>query len=314
MTAKNLIAFVAKLDKSIIFHPDFDNAITGIEHCLQKSISFREPVGCMLTGLGGYGKTTICRVIMSKMPREEKIIDNHEKLVIPAFYCAVPSPATVKSVAIALLIQLNDPNPFVGTTAQLTRRVCHLLKQCMTRLVFLDEFHHLYDVLRNSTRVNTAVCNWIKAIVNETQIMFCLVGNTDFPHYLVQDSQLSRRFPKEFRMQPLQPSTQEGVGSIKPFIDSITLRCREILNIDFTCDFSADHTSNQIYIATSGNPAFVMSLLKEAIYITLQHGGTVVTVNDFAMAWESGICSLAGRTKSNPFKMSPGVLASHLRG
>lgn len=314
MNTDNSITSIAKLDKIVICHPDFDRAIEGIEHCLQKSSDFREPVGCMLTGQGGYGKTTICRVVMSKMPSETKIVDNHEKIVIPAFYCSVPSPATVKSVAIALLIQLKDPNPFVGTTAQLTKRVCHLLKKCETRLVFLDEFHHLYDNLRNSTRVNTAVCNWIKSIVNDTAIMFCLVGNIDFPSHLVHDSQLSRRFPKEFRMHPLQPSTQEYSGSIKPFVEGIILRCEKILGIDFTSDFSEDHTCNQIYAATSGNPAFVMSLLKEAIYITTQSGGSIVTVDDFGLAWEDGICSLASQTKTNPFKMSPGVLASHLRG
>lgn len=314
MNAHNPITSIAKLDNIVICHSDFGNAIDGIEHCLQKSSVYREPVGCMLTGLGGYGKTTVCRVVMSRMPSTVKVVDDCEKIIIPAFYCAIPSPATVKSVAIALLIQLKDPNPYVGTTAQLTKRVCHLLKQCQTRLVFLDEFHHLYDVLRNSTRVNTAVCNWIKSIVNDTGIMFCLVGNTDFPHYLVQDSQLSRRFPKEFRMHSLRPSTQEDSGLIKPFMKEIIFRCNKIMSIEFSCDFSEDHTCNQIYAATAGNPAFVMSLLKEAIYITSQSGGSVVTVNDFALAWEEGICSLASRTKTNPFNMSPGVLASHLRG
>lgn len=314
MNIINPIEAIAKLDKIIICHPDFNTAVRGIENCLEKSIAFREPVGCMLTGLGGNGKTTICKVVMSKIPAETKIINNCEKIIIPAFYCAIPSPATVKSVATAILIQLKDPNPFSGTTAQLTKRVCLLLKQCETRLIFLDEFHHLYDVLRNSTKVNTAVCNWIKSIVNETQIMFCLVGNTQFPLYLVQDSQLSRRFPKEFRMRPLQPSTQGDSGSIKPFLNEIISRSKKVIDIDFVTDFSEEHTCNQIYAATSGNPAFVMSLLKEAIYITLLNGCRVVTVDDFSMAWEDGICSQSSLTKTNPFKMTAGILASNLRG
>lgn len=308
------ITSIAKLDNIVICHPDFGKAIEGIEHCLKKSTAYREPVGCMLTGLGGCGKTTVCRVVMSKMPSEVKIVDNCEKSIIPAFYCAIPSPATVKSVAVALLTQLKDPNPFVGTSAQLTKRVCHLLKQCETKLIFLDEFHHLYDVLRNSTKVNSAVCNWIKSIVNETQIMLCLVGNTDFPHYLVQDSQLGRRFPKEFRMRPLQPDTQQVTGTIRPFIREIASRSKEILNVEFDNDFFESHSCNQIYAATSGNPAFVMLLLKEAIHITLQSGGRVVTVADFGLAWEEGLCSQASLTKANPFKMTPGTLASYLRG
>ena len=36
-----------------------------------------------------------------------------------------------------LLRELGDPNPASGNTTQITLRLCHLLRQCETKLVFL---------------------------------------------------------------------------------------------------------------------------------------------------------------------------------
>ena len=63
-----------------------------------------------------------------------------------------PSPATVKSVAGMMLKALNDPAPLSGTTAQMTERLCYLLKLCETELILMDEFHHLFDMQRYQGR------------------------------------------------------------------------------------------------------------------------------------------------------------------
>jgi hypothetical protein len=313
MNSLNHIETIAKLDKIIVRHSEFSKAVNGIVDCLNKSLAYQEPIGCLLTGNGGYGKTTVCRVIMSKMPLSTKREDAYEKTIIPAFYSSVPSPATVKSVAAALLTQLNDPSPLAGTTSHMTKRLCLLLKQCETKLVFLDEFHHLFAIQKTSTKINSDVCNWIKSLVNETRISFCLVGTPDFVSLLATDTQLSRRFPVHFKLQLLKLDTKKQIGHLKPFVAEITKQAIRIIGLQSLPNFNDEHTSHQLLAATTGNPAFVMSLIKESLLVCLNSGRNAVTTDDFATAWDSGITARVSLTKENPFRMNPGVLAANMR-
>ena len=68
MDDKNILESIAKIDKVVILHTSFNRAMQGIEECLIRSKAYSEPIGCLLSGDGGYGKTTLCKVIMQKMP------------------------------------------------------------------------------------------------------------------------------------------------------------------------------------------------------------------------------------------------------
>ncbi|MGK5027461.1 hypothetical protein [Janthinobacterium sp. RB2R34] len=78
--------------------------------------------------------------------------------------------------------------------------------------------------------------------------------------------------------------------------------------------FDQMHPMHQMYAATGGSPAFVMSLIKESILEALKAGASDVTLEDFATAWERGITAHASLCRANPFRMSPGTLATALRG
>ena len=194
---------VAKINRFIVRHSEFDYAFEGITQCMLKSQIYGEPIGSILHADGGHGKTLLCKAIIKQMPSSQRIVDGYEKSIIPAFYAQIPSPATVKSVGSMLLKELGDPNPLSGDTTQITLRLCHLLRQCETKLVFLDEFHHLFRFQKTVTKLNIVVCDWIKSIVNETQISFCLAGLSQFVPLLEMDSQLSRRFQYHFPLNAL---------------------------------------------------------------------------------------------------------------
>ena len=314
MDDKNILESIAKIDKVVIRHPSFDRAMQGIEECLIRSKAYSEPIGCLLSGDGGYGKTTLCKVIMQKMPIRTINDGLYEKTIIPAFYCSVPSPSTIKSIAAALLAQLNDPSPLAGTTAHMTKRLCHLLKECETKLIFLDEFHHLFNTQTSSKKINTDVCNWIKSLVNSTSICICLVGLLDFTSFLSIDTQLSRRFPLHFKLTPLTAGTKDEGGNLEPFLTELFNKTHHKLEIRFTIDPTNTHTTHQLYLATKGNPAFLMSLIKESMVVALRQNRAIITIDDFNSAWETGITAKSSITKENPFKMSPGILAKFLRG
>ncbi|MDP3670351.1 MAG: TniB family NTP-binding protein [Telluria sp.] len=313
MIQNDLFDRVALLDKVVVRHPALEAARLGIEECVAKTRAFREPVGSLLLAQGGMGKTTVCRMLLASMPPRVKHERRVEKTLVPAFYAAIPSPATVKSVAASLLTNLNDPSPLAGTTAHMTVRLCRLINACETKLIFLDEFHHLFDIKKTSTSVNLSVCNWLKSIVNATKVSFCLVGLPDFAPILANDSQLTRRFPIHFALRALRPGDNQHIGALIPFLASVRQQAMHRLELSAMPRLDGLFAANQMFAATGGIPAFVMALIKQSLLVALRQDRNSVTMEDIADAWDSGISAQASLTSSNPFRMHEGELAAFVR-
>jgi hypothetical protein len=313
MNARDALHLISKLDRLVVQHEDLSNAYYGINECILKTEFYKESVGSLLIAEGGMGKTTTCRAIMSQMKGTIKNTETYQVTTVPAFYAEIPSPASVKTVAASMLTQLNDPNPLIGNTAQLTTRLCNLLKKCETKLVFLDELHNLLDTNKTTTKINRNVCNWIKSIVNNTSVSFCLVGLPEFAPILSIDSQLSRRFPFNYKLNKLTPGTQENPGTLAKFLEEVFIQALQVIKLESMPNINNQHTINQVYAATSGNPSFIMSLIKESIYCSLTAGSSAVDIDHFASAWDTGVTAKSTITKNNPFRMSPGELAGYFR-
>lgn len=309
---QSIYEHVSQLNEIVITSDEFMQAFNGIQQCAERSIAYKEPIGSMLLAKGGLGKTTLCNTIVSQMPRSIKVEKDRKKTIIPAFYVEVPSPATVKSLAITMLHKLGDPSHHTGTTSYLTDRLGYLLQQCETKLVFLDEFHHLFERKATSTRLNITVGNWLKTLVNETGISFCLVGLPEFAELIQVDSQIARRFPFHYQLNPLTLGTQTSPGTLYPFLKEVSHRASEI-QISFSPDFDNFQLRVQIYTATKGYHAYVMSMIRESMAIALAKNRNTITINDFIQAWNLGITSFISKQITNPFEMSLSSLASTLK-
>ncbi|MEE9885520.1 TniB family NTP-binding protein [Acinetobacter baumannii] len=313
MNNKSIYERVAQLNQFVIRHPEFDHAFNSIQECMKKSTAYNEPIGSLLLADGGLGKTTICKAIVKQMPPSTRIDGAYEKTITPTFYAHIPSPASVKSVAGNLLQQLGDPNPLSGSAAQMTTRLCKLLEQCETKLVFLDEFHHLFRFQKTSTKLNIIICDWIKSLVNETKISFCLVGLPQFAPQLEMDSQLARRFQYHFHLHPLTLGSYDSKGIIFPFLAEIENQTKVRCNVSFEDKLDSPLLAQQIYAATNGNPSFIKSLLRDSILYALKDFREIITSDDFSKAWQQGTTAQVSLTKMDPFKMSLSVLASQIR-
>ena len=304
---------IRSINNIVITSTEFMAAFTGIQDCVQRSISFSEPVGSMLLAEGGLGKTTLCKAILSLMPRSEKTEKDHKKFIIPVCYVEVPSPATVKSLAIMMLKELGDltcENGY-GTTEYLTSRLIHLLAQCETKLIFLDEFHHLFERKPTSTRMNRTTGNWIKTLVNRTGISFCLVGLPEFVPLLQIDSQIARRFPFIYHLSPLTVDPSQG-SSMFAFLAEVS-RTLNKQNITFMPALDSQLVGMQIQLATKGYHSYIMSLIRESITHALNDGRQVVNSNDFSYAWKLGITLYISKQSKNPFEMNISQIISLMK-
>jgi len=309
----NYFEQISSINNIVVTSDEFMNAFKGIQDCVKRSIAYKEPIGSMLLAKGGLGKTTLCKALVSQMPKSTKIEEDHKKTIIPAFYVEVPSPATIKSLAITMLHELGDPTYNNGTTSYLTDRLSYLLRMCETKLVFLDEFHHLFERKQSYTRMNATIGNWLKTLVNQTGISFCLVGLPEFAELLQVDNQIARRFPFIYTLNPLYIESPQGHGTIYAFLSEIARKMAQ-QNITFSPPLDNPLMGMQIYTATLGYHSYTISLIRESIVNALNEGRLIINKSDFSTAWQLGITDYISKLNSDPFKMSLSQLAVKVRG
>lgn len=300
---------INRLDKVIITYPSMTTAYEGLLDCITMSDTSKEPTGALLIGSGGMGKTSICNMIVKRFSTYVVKDELSTTNVRPAFYSSVPSPSTIKSLAANLLESLGDPFPKKGSAHVLTGRLYKLLKQCQTKVILLDEFHHLLLEGSVNEKRTHKICNWLKSLINNTGVMVCLIGTPSCEALVNFDSQMSRRFMHRHRLSPLDIGTSEEPGPLGGFLRALSQKYAQELNLDGIIDFHKPLHIQQMRAATAGNPAFISALLKKAIYTTLTSGRAAVDQEDFATAFDSGITFPIAELHENPFRLSPQRLA-----
>ncbi len=295
---------IAAMDKVIVAHDMLKHTLSSLNDCIAWSGQNVEPQGAIVVGIGGTGKTTICKTILKQYPQQEIVENNARIMTIPAFYASVPSPSTIKSLALNLLESLGETTMKGSNAFALTKRLCTLLKTCRTKVILLDEFHHLLAEGSAGGKQSVKVCNWLKTLINETKVMVCLVGVPECESLILKDTQMARRFSRCFRLGELHCGTQSVPGPLSSFLLSVAKKFTFQLELNGFVDFKVHLSVTQVWAATSGNPAFVMQLLKEAASIALLANRKTVVLSDLAEAYDRGLTFSVKKIKGNPFEMT----------
>lgn len=296
------IQTLSKIRNFICHHSDFSNALNAIEECMQMSQMNNQPIGCLLLGDGGVGKSTICKLIKSKHKSYKSIENNVEKLIVPAFYFPVPAPITIKSLAIRMLEELGCTD-HKGTSEQLNYRLRILLKECKTQLIMLDEFHHIYSSSAQKNKTSENVANWIKTLADETKICICLIGLPNIQENLFIDSQLARRFSRVLKLNPLKLDNHHQEGTLRPFLKQTSIYMSKNFNILFDPDITSNDLLKRIFLATTGYQAYVMQLIYQSCLCALHQKRFVVGLNDFHEAYALKSILYKPMTQKDIFKI-----------
>lgn len=302
MNNNSHIQTLSNLRNFICHHSDFSNALSAIEECMQMSQMNNQPNGCLLLGDGGVGKSTICKLIKSKHKSYKSIEDNMEKLIVTAFYFPVPSPITIKSLAIRMLEELGCTD-HRGTSEQLNYRLRILLKECKTQLIMLDEFHHIYSSSAQKNKTSENVANWIKTLADETKICICLIGLPNIQENLFIDSQLARRFSRVLKLNPLKLDNHQE-GTLIPFLKQTSIYMSKNFNISFDPDITSNDLLKRIFLATTGYQAYVMQLIYQSCLCALKNNRSIVALSDFHEAYALKSILYKPMTQKEIFKIN----------
>lgn len=286
---------------ALVRYGRFDALQAQIARCQRLSKLGDEPECMALEGATGAGKSTLATRYARDYPRR----DTAEGTVVPVFSVQTPSPATVKSMASAMLKGLGDPAWNRGTTSALNARLIELMAVCGVELVILDDFHHLIDT--DTDRILRQVSEWLKTLLKETRVPFFVIGMPGKVKRILDADpagQLSRLFKVRetlaaFPWDPAIPSAQQDFGRFVAHVE-------QAIGLSLTDEWSRDELCARLHYATEGVVGHLMALLRKAVLAADEAGATRLELAAMATGFDEGVRYFFPR-KRNPFLKRGGI-------
>lgn len=288
--------------KHIVRHTGYSDATDKILRSVEITASRKEPSSTMLVGKPGSGKTTICKSVVQHFgPGTVVHNENGITSTVPAFYCGVPAGVSLKSLSVHMLTKLGCQE-LRGDGISLMGKLSRLLITCETRVILLDEFHHL--LLRGAEKTRAVVCDWIKTLMNETLIPIILVGMPECEIIVDDHPQLARRYPYRARLTEFDFGAQTSDSIFIKTLRSFNKRMNEIGEFQNSSFLTDRTTASAIYVATSGNMNAIRQLLHDSMRIALLRADATFRLDDLAEA-AAGLTSENSLVRGkNPFLLS----------
>ena len=229
---------------------------------------------------------------------------------IPIFNSSLESGATIKGVAKEMLIKLGA-NDTSGDQTDLTLRLYDLLKTCETKLIVLDEFHHLLQ--RGAERSKELVCDWVKNLMNKSKIPVVIVGTPECEDIINALPQLSRRYCYRTELRPFEYSNERDSDYIK-VLKSLNKAFEEIGEVTITQKLYDEWMALAVYVASGGVMDSIRKLLAHLLKEALNKNQKVVDKTGFIDAYTALTLegSIVKHTNINPFELTIADLSGSL--
>lgn len=290
-----------KFSQQIIFFPSFQRAYSLLHKSVESTEARGVPSCAALIGPSGSGKSALTTIFKNHFgPVTEEPFEDGIHKIIPAFYCLVPSPVTIKTLSRHLLKALGEANP-KGDTVDLTYQLESRLKTSRVRVLIFDEFHRLTQRGADATR--GATIEWLVALLSITGISIVLSGTQKCMEIIATDETLARRIPYIARLHYLEFSEDLDSEYIKT-LNGLDMRMRDIGHIDKGVHLIAPPIYAPLYVATQGNLEYLRQILHEALESSLRRGERDLKLEDFKRACNYLELPLNLHQASNPFELS----------
>ncbi len=277
-----------------VAYPRWQGIVEEIERCQEWGPVAAEPPCLLVVGPTGAGKSTL----VEAYARERPAVLTESGITYPVVKATIPTPATIKALAMVLLAALGDPRATSGTVGSMTYRLMHYFRDCQVELLILDEVQHFRD--RDSRRVLENASNWLKTLIKETRVACVLVGlHGEAEEVVGLNPQLARLFgaPRvllPFAWDERQPET------VREFVSFLAL-VEGALPLTERAALAEMGMARRLHAASGGVMAHLMELLRGATYLALAEGRATVDRGVLERAFEQRLASVR-RGTANPFR------------
>lgn len=178
-----------------IFTDELAQAVATVENMMQRSGHLSAPGGAVVTGDGGTGKSFIkTRMLKLYPPRHSRLTS-----FVPVAAIQLDETPTPEDAKVAILKALGHASMTKQLTAsQRADDVVSGLKMCGTRVVLIDEAHHLQlttGARRNVDRPAGPLGDYLKGLYDAIKTAFVFLGKPSLGTLFASDGQLSSRWP-----------------------------------------------------------------------------------------------------------------------
>ncbi|AND41444.1 TniB family NTP-binding protein [Cytobacillus oceanisediminis] len=272
-----------------IHHPRFKKALELIKLCHKSKEISSDPQCMLITGPSGSGKSTILESYFSRYQSTTYVNTRTKKVILAG---EIPSPTTINTFLETMLDRLGDPFPTRGTIGNKNHRLVKLIEDCSVEIILLDEFQHF--VHSENQRVNRAVADCFKSLVNQTKVPVVLFGLEDAKTVLDCNSQLKRRFSISFSLPPFGDEDERREKEFRTLLNQIDNK----LPFPIMGGFSKPEIAKLIMAATEGNMNSIIKLVKGAALFALEEQKNHIEIADLYKAYQIHSYILKG---TNPF-------------
>ncbi|MEX8195318.1 TniB family NTP-binding protein [Comamonas guangdongensis] len=276
-------------DRAFVLFPDAVRALKALDRLFQLGTEFSMPQGMCLVGPSGVGKTASFRYFQASLPQSALFSQD-----FAAIGMRMQSKPKTGHLVQGILKALKYP--FAGGSGkQLYMRrflLFDALKNCRTRLIWIDEAHHLLYPRRTSAsnEWENDATEFLRELMDECNISLVLAGTSELDTLPDAASHLASRVPIREEMKNF-PSDGNWVGFVRAFAK----QCRSF-DLGYV---HAPEVAMRLHLATEGNLRAFKRLMTEAILVAFDGGSSAVDKDAFSSAFQRvfGEATL----RSNPF-------------
>lgn len=291
-----------------ILYPDFQESMRLINKCFDTTRHRKDPASAMLIGPSGVGKTRLCHMIKKQLGNDQKVINNKCKhLVKHCVYVELPESATIKSLSMVLAKELGAYPRDHDSISTLETLIIERLLTMETKLLILDDFHHVAQKGRSITR--NSLCNWIIKLLNKSGIPILLSGTSSAEETINTAQELSDRFPYRAKLAPMLIAKENSPSILTGVLTSLQKELIRLGDLQSYIHLTDPNHYLAIYLSTRGNFRRLGDLLHDSFKISLERGDNTLHLDDLAEAADD----LAFCCSPNYFRMTSKQLHAALK-
>lgn len=263
------------VEDTLIEHKAFAKAVKRLRQAFNYAHISPEPIGLALLGESRSGKSRAIEELEKDHPKTR----TEEGAVVPILRMVTPSNPAVGGMASLMLKELGDPDWAKGTVANLQGRLIDMVRDCMVRMIVLEEFQHLVDSA--TQKVFYGVANWLKTLVESTKVALVVCGLESSLPVLLQDEQFTGRFGAPLFM----PRFEWADDGQREEFEAILEGFNDALAVHFKLPkLHGEDMSFRLWCASGGLVGLLAKLLRQIVWNACDADRNVIELSDFAVA------------------------------
>jgi type II secretory pathway predicted ATPase ExeA len=290
MYSSKALAAGLPAERIFVTHPAFKAALEALDRIYQLAVDSTVPQGAMLIGETGTGKSSLIHYYKQSMPPSMLFEVNTGALILRL----QERPYIGRVVGTLLRLMQYPFSQVQKNTVSLKKDiVIDALKQKGTRMILVDEAHHLCHARKHGREQfdGTETTEYLRELMDECRIGLVLCGTSALDGLRDVDRHLHARVTGRFELHNFDVQAQ-----FQGFIKAFAAQCK---TFELAGIHSADFAKSWM-TACKGNPRAFKRLAVESILVAIDTGRTALDMATIATAFDR----VAGKDSlvTNPFR------------